>query len=137
MKNSFMQKSICLCFYLVLLSTPVLSEETELKASSTSGAVATLTLSAAPLLSMTPTELRLTTARAHDDMLMLTSAVCDLTMPAMQMPENRVDLECSPVGCSGQAIFTMAGAWDVTCETIFSDGKPSQFTFVIDMVQLK
>jgi hypothetical protein len=75
--------------------------------------------------------------RAHGDTLLAISAVCDLTMPAMPMPENRPVLKCGAIGCNGDAVFTMAGAWDITCDVTFSSGKTAQFLFVIDMVQMK
>jgi hypothetical protein len=137
MKRASMKISVLLLSILLLLSAPALAAETVLNAADADGAAATLTLSSKPLLSMTPTALRLTMDRAHGDTLLATSAVCDLTMPAMSMPENRPLLECNAIGCSGSAIFTMAGAWDVTCDVSFSSGKTSRFLFVIEMVQLK
>ncbi len=132
-----MRSAALTMFLLLCLSIPVVAAETVLTATDADGEGATLTLSQSPLLSMTPTELRLTLNKAHGDMMMLSSAVCDLTMPEMAMPENRPTLECDPVGCRGSAIFTMAGAWDVACDVTFSSGKSSRFLFVIDMVQMK
>lgn len=137
MKSAAMKLSVLLFSFLLFLSAPALAAETVLNAVDADGTAATLTLSSDPLLSMTPTDLRLTINRAHGDMLLATSAVCDLTMPAMPMPKNRPMLECSATGCSGNAVFTMAGAWDVTCDVSFSSGKTSQYLFVIDMVQMK
>ena len=137
MKRAAMKTSVLLLSILLLLSAPALAAETILNAVDADDAAATLTLSSKPLLSMTPTDLRLSMDRAHGDKLLATSAVCDLTMPAMPMPENRPALECSAIGCNGNAIFTMAGAWDVTCEVNFSSGKTSRFLFAIDMVQMK
>ena len=132
-----MRKAVFLICLLLFLVTPVLAAETVISTSDADGAKATLTLSVNPLLSMTPTELHLVMNKAHGDMLMLTSAVCDLTMPAMPMPENRPVLECGAIGCNGSAVFTMAGAWDITCDVTFPRGKTSKFLFVIDMVQMK
>jgi hypothetical protein len=132
-----MRKAVFLLCLLLLLVTPVLAVETVLNATDADGATATLTLSSKPVLSMMPTDLRLTMDKAHGNMLLATAAICDLTMPAMPMPENRPVLKCGVIGCSGDAVFTMAGAWDVTCDVIFSSGKTSQFLFVIDMVQMK
>ena len=137
MRRAVTKISVLLLSFLLFLSAPVLAVETVLNAVDADGAAATLTLSSDPLLSMTPTDLRLTMDKAHGDTLLATSAVCDLTMPAMTMPVNRPILECSAIGCSGNAIFTMAGAWDMTCEVSFSSGKTSRFLFVIEMVQLK
>ena len=127
--------SVLLC--LLVLSTPALAADTVLQATSADGAAATLTLSADPLLSMTPTDVHLALDKAHGDLLLPTAAVCDLTMPAMTMPDNRPVLSCGAIGCRGQVVFTMAGAWDVTCDVTFASGQSERFVFVIDRVQMK
>jgi len=132
-----MRSAALMLFLLFCLSTPVVAAETILTATDAAGAKATLTLSESPLLSMTPTTLHLVMNRAHGDTLLSTAAVCDLTMPAMPMPVNRPVLECNAIGCNGEAVFTMAGAWDIACDVTFSSGKNSLFLFVIDMVQMK
>ncbi len=132
-----MRKCVLLFVLLMLSALPALAAETVLTAADADKATATLTLASNPLLTMTPTDLHLTMNRAHGDTLMATSAGCDLTMPAMPMPENRPVLECGALGCRGNAVFTMAGAWDATCDVTFSSGKTSRFLFVIDMVQMK
>ena len=132
-----MKKVVLLFLLLLLFALPALATETVLTAADADKSTATLTLASSPLLTMTPTDLHLTMNRAHGDTLMATSAVCDLTMPAMPMPVNRPVLECGALGCRGNAVFTMAGAWDATCDVTFSSGKTSRFLFVIDMVQMK
>ena len=112
-------KTVFSLFLFLLLSSSVYAAETVLTAADADGSTATLTLSSKPVLTMTMIDLNLTINKAHGDTLLPTSAVCDLTMPAMPMPRNRPVLECGPVGCSGTAIFTMAGEWDVICEVTF------------------
>ena len=121
----------------LLLTSSLHAAETVLYSVDADGSTATLTLSTNPVLTMTQTDLHLTMNKAHGDTLLPTSAVCDLTMPAMPMPKNSPVLDCGPIGCSGSAIFTMAGEWDVICEVNFSSGKTSQLLFIIEMVQMK
>ena len=127
------------CFFLVflLLTSSVQAAETVLYSVDADGSTETLTISTNPILTMTQVDLNLTMNKAHGDTLMPTSAFCDLTMPAMPMPRNRPVLECGPIGCRGNAIFTMAGEWDIICDVTFSSNKTSQLLFVIDMVQMK
>ncbi len=136
MKNFGLKRSVFLLFLFLLMAIPVFAAETVVHATDDEGSTATLTLSSRPLLSMTPTDIFLTFDKAHGDTLLSTAAVCDLTMPAMPMPENRPVLDCSATGCRGNIIFTMAGAWDIRCDVTFSGGKSSGFLFVIDMVQM-
>lgn len=132
-----MAKAVFLLMSVLLLACPVLAGETVLEAGSTDGAKATLTLSGSPLLTMTPTGMHLVLNRAHSEYLRPITASCDMTMPAMPMPENRPRLSCSATGCRGEVIFTMAGAWEAACDVSFSSGKNSRFVFAIDMVQMK
>ena len=132
-----LSKTSCLFLAFLLLTSSVQAEETVLYSADADGSTATLTLSSNPILTMTQVDLYLKMNKAHGDTLLPTSAVCDLTMPAMPMPRNRPVLECGPIGCSGKAIFTMAGEWDVICDVTFSSGKTSQLLFVIDMVKMK
>jgi hypothetical protein len=75
MKRAVTKTSVLLLSFLLFLSAPVLAVETVLNAVDTDGAAATLTLLSDPLLSMTPTDLRLTMDKAHGDMLLATSAM--------------------------------------------------------------
>ena len=127
------------CFFLVflLLTSSVQAAETVLYSVDADGSKATLTISSKPILTMTQVDLYLTMNKAHGDTLLPTSAVCDLTMPAMPMPRNSPVLECGPVGCRGNTIFTMAGEWDIICAVTFSSDKTSQLLFIIDMVKMK
>ena len=71
-----------------------------------------ITFAAAPLVSMSATPFRLELKGADGLPQAGASVRCDLTMPAMAMPENRPELrEVAPGIYAGEAIFTMAGAW--------------------------
>jgi len=139
MKNFGLKRSVFLLFLFLFLflAIPVLAAETVVYATDDGGSTATLTLFSRPLLSMTPTDIFLTFDKAHGDSLLSTAAICDLTMPAMPMPENRPVLDCSATGCRGNLIFTMGGGWDIRCDVTFSGSESSNFLFVIDMVQMK
>lgn len=137
MKFPDARKLIVLLLSGLLSALPAAAAETVLTAVSDDGSQATLTLFAAPLKTMTPTELHLTLSGARGPAPQPQAASCDLTMPAMPMPKNRPELECGALVCSGSATFTMAGAWEAACEVRFADGRRSRYVFAIEMVQLK
>jgi hypothetical protein len=58
-------------------------------------------------------------------------------MPAMPMPENRPTLSPGETAYTGEAIFTMAGAWRVSILIHPAGGEQSRLIFDIDRVLLK
>lgn len=114
--------------------TTVIAAETTLKTGPEQPIAATLTFAMSPLESMT--EIPFTLEFDNKD-IHIHSAACDLTMPAMEMPDNHPKLTCTDYSCTGKAVFTMAGAWQSTCGLIMQDGSHTSIVFDIDMVKMK
>lgn len=124
-------------FYLVALlyiATPAMANETTLHTDASQPLAASLKLSAAPLKSMTEIPFRFVLGNTA---IGIRTAACELTMPAMPMPENRPDLECVDNSCTGTAVFTMAGAWRATFGLLLRDGSHASIVFDINMVEMK
>jgi len=99
---------------------------------------AVLELQAAPLVSMTPTPFRLTLLDPRGVEIRQAKVNCELTMPAMPMPENRVEARWDGEVYRGEAVFTMAGKWRAACRVVpLSGGLPETLHFDIDEVLLK
>ena len=127
---------IKLLFLAALLGTtvPATATETTLQTPTGQPLPATLHFSASPLKSMTEIPFRF---ELDDTALVISSAECDLTMPAMPMPENKPELECLANICSGTAVFTMAGPWRVTFDLFLKNDARTSIVFDIDMVEMK
>ena len=55
----------------------------------------------------------------------------DLTMPAMEMPENRAEAEeTGPGSYQAEALFTMAGEWQIDAEVVLGEGQET-LTFLL------
>lgn len=111
--------------------------ESVLKSNNSQPVAGRLVFATSPLKTMTKIPFKLNLANSNGNKLSVHSAACELTMPAMAMPENHPDLNCSGSSCTGSALFTMAGAWQVTFGIIMQDGTHASIVFDIDMVQLK
>lgn len=95
-----------------------------------------MVFAAAPLETMTEIPFRIELAQDSPDSA-IRSGACDLTMPAMPMPENRPVLECSGQRCRGRAVFTMAGAWQARCDLTLGNDSKISLVFQIDKVMMK
>jgi hypothetical protein len=57
---------------------------------------------------------------------------CDMTMPAMPMPENRPRaVERDPGTYVADVLFTMAGEWEANVKVSLPDGRAETFTFAM------
>lgn len=102
------------------------------------GGRAVLELATSPPVTMTPVPFSLRLTDRSGAPLQGADVRCDLTMPAMPMPENRPAVkEKAPGIYSGVAIFTMAGAWQAAFDITLRDGNLQELTFTIEQVQLK
>jgi len=111
---------------------------TRLEVPGIAGGTAVLEFSAAPLVSMTTIPFRLELKRADGSPLTGADVACDLTMPAMPMPENRpAAREMQPGNYRGEAVFTMAGAWQAACAIELPAGGKEILLFDIKRVLLK
>ncbi len=101
------------------------------------GLAGTLTFAAAPLKSMTPVAFVLEVRDARGEPLTDCTVKCDLSMPAMPMPENRPSVKAEEGRYLGEAVFTMAGAWRASFELQLPGGQRKSLTFDLPRVLLK
>jgi len=69
---------------------------------------------ASPLLSMKPLPFRIE-LKEPENRLRPESLQCELDMPAMPMPENRVQALRADQAFEGEMVLTMAGDWRMRC----------------------
>ena len=133
--NNVFKIAVAPCLAIALTISAAVAAETVFKTDKTQKMAASLVFETVSLKTMTEIPFSITL----DDQInsSIQSAACDLTMPAMPMPENRPDLTCSGNLCSGKAVFTMAGKWQATFGLIMKDGSHSSIVFDIPMVKMK
>lgn len=122
---------------LLLTSTAGLAGELVLTSKTDQPIKGQLTFTSSPLVTMRELPFTLTVASSSGNQADIHTAVCDLSMPAMAMPENRPGLDCSGSVCTGKAVFTMAGVWQATFGLIMKDGTHASIVFDIAKVQMK
>ncbi len=127
-------RMVLLSIILILAAGTVAAKETIITTDNDQPVAATLTFAADPLKSMT--EIPFTLEYNNKDIL-IHSAACALTMPAMEMPDNHPKLTCTDHNCTGKAVFTMGGVWQSTCGLILQDGSHTSIVFDIGMVKMK
>ena len=96
-----------------------------------------LSFRSGPLQTMTPAPFTLELLDASGTTVADAEVSCEMTMPAMPMPENRPRVVLVGNHYQGEAIFTMAGAWRMTCRIAPSSGPKTALTFDIPEVRLK
>lgn len=102
------------------------------------GGKAVLEFASASLHTMTPTTFRLTLTNKTGMPIEGAKVDCDLIMPAMAMPENRPAVQETAAGVYlGEAVFTMAGAWQAVFSVEPSSGGKEILLFDIKRVLLK
>jgi len=102
-----------------------------------SGLTAELTLEASPLKTMKATPFTLSLKDDSGANLSGWGFTCDLTMPAMPMPQNRPKVTAHEQNYSGYVVFTMAGAWQATFTARDANQTKIQLVFDIPEVLLK
>jgi len=111
---------------------------TRLQLQGIAGGTAVLEFAAAPLISMSAIPLRLELMGMDGTPQAGATIHCDLTMPAMAMPENRPAMrEIAPGIYAGEAVFTMAGAWQATFSVDRDDWGREILIFDIEQVRMK
>lgn len=133
-------KNLCIglvVFNLILsLPLPLLAGEAHFETIGSQGQRASLTFDRAPLVIMRPTRMSLRLLGDNMPPVMPGKGECDLTMPAMPMPENRPGLHALGNELVGEAIFTMAGEWQASCSVESGSGAREIFVFNLGDVQL-
>jgi hypothetical protein len=129
-----------LAFALLLLSlsnNASASSGTRMEIDGIDGGKAILKLASDPLRTMTPTPFHLTLTDGTGKPITGAEVRCDLTMPAMPMPENRPAVREKDGFYWGEAVFTMAGAWQAAFQVAMPDGRLEILLFDIERVLLK
>lgn len=126
--------------FMALAGGPALAApagQTVLQSRSKAGGTGELILAADPLKTMTAIPMRLTLTDREGNRVIGTAVRCNLTMPAMRMPENSPVMTADGEGYRGEAIFTMAGAWRATFTVHLPPGEPDEISFDMARVLLK
>lgn len=89
-------------------------------------------------VTMTPIPFRLLIREANGRPITGAQVSCEMTMPAMKMPENRPRVKAREDHYGGELMFTCAqGAWRISCE-VARTGHPRQtLVFDIDRVRMR
>ena len=121
---------------LLLVAAPAGAATTRIEARG-EGFHGVLELAAAPLVTMRPTPFTLTLRDAAGLPTTAPRLTCELVMPAMPMPPNQPQTRAAGDAYRGEAIFTMAGAWQLQV-TLHQPGSADiRLDFDIDRVLLK
>jgi nitrogen fixation protein FixH len=97
------------------------------------GVSASLTLRPDPPSVMQSAELELSLHDAKGEPVTGAQVQFDLTMPAMEMPENRVDaVEAEAGSYVAKTLFTMSGEWQIEA-SVLSAGESTSFIFNVSL----
>lgn len=116
---------------------PAAAAQTQLEVRGIDGGRAILSLDADPLRTMTPTPFHLVLTDEAGDPITGAEVRCDLTMPAMPMPENSPAVREEEGSYEGEAVFTMAGAWQASFRITMPDERVATLVFDLQRVLLK
>lgn len=123
---------------LLLLPGLGLASHIELTAKGAEPGSAILELATDVLVTMTPIPFRLMVKDANGQLVRGAKVACEMSMPAMKMPENRPKVTEGDGFYGGELIFTCAqGAWKISCEVIRKDQPKQTLTFDVDRVRMK
>ncbi|WP_027716232.1 FixH family protein [Desulfuromonas sp. TF] len=130
---------ILVCSVLLLSSAiqASASSGTRIEIEGIDGGKAILNLASEPLRTMTPAPFHLMLIDGTGIPITGAEVRCDLTMPAMPMPENRPKIREKDGFYWGEAVFTMAGAWQAAFQVTMPDGRLEILIFDLDPVLLK
>jgi hypothetical protein len=129
-----------LIFIVTLSTAPMTAAAAPIRIAATNAAPgsAVLELQTDELVTMTAIPFRLLINDAAGRPLSGARVSCDMTMPAMTMPENRPKVIERDGAYGGEMIFTCAmGAWRIACVAEKPDGTRQAMTFDIDRVRMK
>ncbi len=123
---------------LTLLPGSAHASHIELTAKGAQPGSAILELATDVLITMTPIPFRLIVMDAKGEPVVGAKVSCEMTMPSMNMPENRPKVTERVGFYGGELMFTCAqGAWRINCDVV-RQGLPKQsLTFDIDRVRMR
>jgi hypothetical protein len=138
MNRPFRPVLLILATMFLLCSTAVLfAAETSLEKPVFKSGKATLTFADAPLKTMTETPFAITITGATGIVISDAKLSIGLDMPDMPMPPNNPAAAWKDDAYRGTAIFTMAGAWEVTVNIQRPGYDQEHVIFKIDEVMMK
>lgn len=121
----------------LLFAVPAGAAVTRVETSGPGGYRGILEFGTAPLVTMRPIPFTLTLLAPDGRPTTPPGVACELVMPAMPMPENRPQLTAKGNGYTGEAVFTMAGAWRVLVAVRSGQSEIDRLSFDIERVFLK
>ncbi len=118
-------------------STVLFAAETSLEKPAFKSGKVTLTFADAPLKTMTETPFAIKVTGATGIVISDARLSIDLDMPDMPMPPNHPAATWKDGAYRGVAIFTMAGAWEMTVNVQRPGYDQEHVIFKIDQVMMK
>jgi YtkA-like len=125
---------LLLCLF---LAVPAGAATTRVEANGTAGYRGVLEFAADPLVTMSTTSFTLTLFAPDGRPTTAPEPTCELVMPAMPMPSNRPKLSTKEGWYTGEAVFTMAGAWRVRVALRSGGAEVDRLSFNLERVLLK
>lgn len=123
---------------LTLMSiSPLLAAETTLEQRAFTSGKATLTFADDPLKTMTETPFAINVVGDTGIAIKDAKLSISMDMPAMPMPPNNPAAKFEDGAYRGTAIFTMAGAWQITVNIQRPGYDQEQVVFDIEQVMMK
>ena len=137
--NRAARPALMILAIIVFLSTSAVlcAAETRLEKPAFKSGKVTVTFADAPLKTMTETPFAVTITGATGITISDAKLSIDLDMPDMPMPPNHPAATWQDGAYRGTAIFTMAGAWQMTVHIQRPGYDQEQVIFQIDQVQMK
>jgi nitrogen fixation protein FixH len=121
-----------------LVAAPADAAPLRFAATDTPAGQATLEIQAEELVTMTAIPFRLTINDAGGKPLTRAKVSCDLSMPSMSMPENRLKVVERDGAYAGEMILTCTmGDWRMTCNAEDGKGLRQTMTFDIGTARMK
>jgi hypothetical protein len=139
MKNSLLIMRVQLTVLVLLLCTVVsaTAADTSIETIMADGGKAVITFASNPLQAMTEIPLAIELKDNSGEIIKDANLALDMTMPFMPMPPNNPKAVWQDNAYRGTAIFTMAGAWQVSVEVDRSGVDSEKIVFDIEMVIMK
>ena len=126
-----------LLLILLCLVAPALAAETSFEKPAFDSGKVTITFADAPLKTMTETPFSIVIVDGKGQMIGDAELSIDMDMPAMPMPPNNPKATWQNDAYRGTAIFTMAGAWQVTVSIQRPGQNSDEVVFDIEQVMMK
>ena len=128
---------VVLLLVLFVLTAPVIAAETSFEKPAFKSGKAIITFADSPLKTMTEIPFSISLIDADGQNISDAKLAIDMDMPAMPMPPNSPKAVWQNDAYRGVAVFTMAGAWQVTVKIERPGQGQEQVVFDIEQVMMK